>query len=77
MTFKDPLQIFHYNILSFTTVLYPKFLPGTLTFSEIFTFQNLNALYTTFAVESLFKQDLLKFIAGNNNYNFLVFSPVR
>ena len=55
--------------------LFVKFLPGTLTMSEMFNFLSLNAYYLTFAIDSFLNRDRRLYIAGNNTHNIFIFSP--
>lgn len=62
-------------LLHFGFNLVVKYAPGSFTIADIINMLALNSLYVCFGLDAIINKDFRKFIAGNNNFNIIIFMP--
>jgi hypothetical protein len=65
----------HFALLHFGFNAIVKYAPGSFTIADIINMIALNSMYVIFGVDAIVNKDFRKFIAGNNNFNIIIFMP--
>ena len=71
------MQILHFAFIYLMTDMIPKYIPKGLSLSELNIYLYINALYICFCVDAVAFRAKRLYIAGNNTYNAIIFSPVN
>ncbi|CDW83443.1 dolichol kinase [Stylonychia lemnae] len=73
--YRNQVQLYHNLLMMFGIETFIEYIPGGLTFGELFNLSSLNSYYCCYFIETLKKQHISMYFVGKNTHNTLVFTP--